>query len=774
MLAFTTYGQQRSCGDSSYRMRYIFEASGASLFNNPDTSGTNFLTGETVVAGKYGIAFLKTTWGDSMIWAKKFSISGRDVSNRNSFPAPGGTVICTGIWGGALGNNPELLISRIDTNGNMQWANRFRYNPIHLYYNPDSRLIKNILIANNSIYFTALFNDYFGVIAKLDLDGTLRWSKYFSMNSTTSSLNIIAPVFANNSVYILGASGFSASSTGSVIVTKLDEATGNIIESFAYTTSPDPLVKGIYPTEIKLNSDNSLSITGLIAVQFPANVGPSSNIFNTLLDNNLDPVHNYYFKNNIVLSNLDIYSDFNNQRQHAFLGENSSNRDKFFMTFGSDDRVLRTRKLNIPSTFGNPYRNSVTLDDKQNLHFLYHFTQGSQLVTEYARISDFAPSGTPGCFGKDTSILTEYSFSLIKSPFAWQIVTSDVLISNPVLFIEDTAIVIKELVCKLVSYCDSIHISGPDSVCINQPVRYAITKNVECLKSLEWNIDTTLVTIISTEADTAIIISFKKAFSGYLHAAVFNCVVKDSFFVTVFSPQVIQLLKRDSLLCPGKSLVLKAKPGFLSYLWQDGSIKDSLVVTTPGLYKVIGTDNCGLQTSDSIRVNNSDTSFILPTTQTICNNETVFLVLPNDVTNITWQPQTNGSLANKTLSLFPKQTTLYQITAERIPNCLLTSSAMITVKNCAQVIFIPNAFTPNNDGWNDVFNASAFRPLQFFYFGIYNRYGQKVFETNNLSVGWDGTYKGKPQPIGGYTYRCNYQFPGGIQRMESGFFILIR
>ncbi|MBK6379905.1 MAG: gliding motility-associated C-terminal domain-containing protein [Chitinophagaceae bacterium] len=656
----------------------------------------------------------------------------------------------------------------------MLWAKRFRYNPVHLYYYPDNRVIKNILVTNDAIYFTALFNAYFGVVAKLDLDGNLKWSKYFSMASTTSGLSIIAPVYSNNILYIIGASGFNSNSTGTLVLTKLDENNGNIVESFGYITSPDTLVKGILPTEIKFNLDSSISLTGLIAVQNPGYIGVSSIIFNTLLDANLNPVHNYYFKNNIVLSNLDIYSDFNNQRQHAFLGENTSNRDKFFLTFGNNDKVLRTRKLSIPSAFGNPYRNSVNIDDKQNLHFIYHHTQGSQLVTEYARISDFAPSSTPGCFGKDTSILTQYPFTLIKSSFTWENVTSDVLISSPVVFTEDTAIVTKELVCKLVSYCDSVHISGPTTVCINQPVRYTVTKNAACLKSLQWNIDTALATIVSTEADTAITLSFKQAFTGYIHAAVYNCVVTDSFFVTVKAPQIIKLINRDSLLCPGKTIVLKAKPGFAAYLWQNGSTADSLRVTTIGYYKVTGTDNCGLQSADSITVINSDTSLVLPAMQTICKYDTAYITLPNDVYNITWQPANNGILNNKILSLFPQQTTMYQVTAERQANCPITKASNVVVENCTQVIYIPNAFTPNNDSRNDVFKPSAFRPLQAYHLAIYNRYGQKIFETTNISAGWDGRVKGKPQPVGGYTYRCSYQFTGGLPQSEAGYFILIR
>lgn len=74
----------------------------------------------------------------------------------------------------------------------------------------------------------------------------------FSMASTTSGLSIIAPVYSNNILYIIGASGFNSNSTGTLVLTKLDENNGNIVESFGYITSPTLWLKVFY--QLKLNS----------------------------------------------------------------------------------------------------------------------------------------------------------------------------------------------------------------------------------------------------------------------------------------------------------------------------------------------------------------------------------------------------------------------------------------------------------------------------------------------------------------------------------------
>jgi gliding motility-associated-like protein len=66
--------------------------------------------------------------------------------------------------------------------------------------------------------------------------------------------------------------------------------------------------------------------------------------------------------------------------------------------------------------------------------------------------------------------------------------------------------------------------------------------------------------------------------------------------------------------------------------------------------------------------------------------------------------------------------------------------------------YIPNAFSPNGDGLNDVLKAIPAGISSTSYFTIFNRWGQPIFSTADLSVGWDGTYKGKKQPAGTYVW----------------------
>ena len=87
---------------------------------------------------------------------------------------------------------------------------------------------------------------------------------------------------------------------------------------------------------------------------------------------------------------------------------------------------------------------------------------------------------------------------------------------------------------------------------------------------------------------------------------------------------------------------------------------------------------------------------------------------------------------------------------------------------------IPNAFSPNNDGVNDVFTVMTFNGTEITGFSIYDRWGKQVFHTSNATVGWDGTYEGKELPIGAYVYVANALTFEGEEIRETGTVTLIR
>lgn len=80
-------------------------------------------------------------------------------------------------------------------------------------------------------------------------------------------------------------------------------------------------------------------------------------------------------------------------------------------------------------------------------------------------------------------------------------------------------------------------------------------------------------------------------------------------------------------------------------------------------------------------------------------------------------------------------------------NCYDTIAAQTISLGTAGSLFIPNTFTPNNDGKNDIFRVRG-PSYNKFYFAVYNRWGELIWETNNVNDGWDGTFKGTQSDAG--------------------------
>jgi gliding motility-associated-like protein len=115
----------------------------------------------------------------------------------------------------------------------------------------------------------------------------------------------------------------------------------------------------------------------------------------------------------------------------------------------------------------------------------------------------------------------------------------------------------------------------------------------------------------------------------------------------------------------------------------------------------------------------------------------------------------------------------YFVTVKDFNNCTGTDSITIQPSNCIPVN-IPNSFTPNGDGRNDIFKPGFFLQLSSYSFVVFNRYGQKVFETREKEKGWDGTLKGKAQPSDSYVYTIRYTNIFGVENIETGSVLLIR
>ncbi|WP_205513580.1 gliding motility-associated C-terminal domain-containing protein [Longitalea arenae] len=106
-------------------------------------------------------------------------------------------------------------------------------------------------------------------------------------------------------------------------------------------------------------------------------------------------------------------------------------------------------------------------------------------------------------------------------------------------------------------------------------------------------------------------------------------------------------------------------------------------------------------------------------------------------------------------------------------DCPSAFSGRIIGQTLTDQIYFPNTFTPNNNGQNDVFKVYS-NVIQSMRLIIFNQWGEKVFETSNPNEGWNGIYKGKPQPLGVYVYVASIVLSDNTTAVKKGSFNLLR
>lgn len=167
---------------------------------------------------------------------------------------------------------------------------------------------------------------------------------------------------------------------------------------------------------------------------------------------------------------------------------------------------------------------------------------------------------------------------------------------------------------------------------------------------------------------------------------------------------------------------------------------------------------------------------------TCINNAFELFVNSNDAfNNIEWLVEdNNGKIIINQISLRANFSidTIQKIKVRAIVNFSCkpdTLNAVFNLSKCyACTIYIPNAFSPNNDGVNDSFNISSECEIVLFNLNIFNRWGEKIYQSNRDTDFWDGTYRNSICPDGVYLYYFEYKFKGLTTIYESGAITLIR
>lgn len=152
---------------------------------------------------------------------------------------------------------------------------------------------------------------------------------------------------------------------------------------------------------------------------------------------------------------------------------------------------------------------------------------------------------------------------------------------------------------------------------------------------------------------------------------------------------------------------------------------------------------------------------------TLCQGDNI--ILNATTSNATYQWQDNST--NPTYTVSQQGTYWVNVT---VNNCSMTDSLTVESKECEIILEMPNVFTLNNDGTNDYFHPVKLKGIDQASLKIYNRWGQKLFETSNILTGWDGKYYGQECTEGTYFWIIQYATITNESKTLTGFLTLIK
>lgn len=314
----------------------------------------------------------------------------------------------------------------------------------------------------------------------------------------------------------------------------------------------------------------------------------------------------------------------------------------------------------------------------------------------------------------------------------------------------------KDTINVLVNNPPIINLSKDTTICLGSEILLTAPENLR----YQWS-----------NGETTRSISVKN--SGNYSITVYdniNCSSTDNINVKLDSIKDI-FSEKEKKICKNDTITLKPDE-FNGYDISWNGIKDSIIVYLPGTYiSKVSNKNCTKEFEIKVTEIESPDIYIFNK-----QNKTEFcfvyenpeLELIGDLSDvlITWYPslQRGNSISIDSAGTY----TVYL----KKDNCVSVSEITFT-EFCEEKIFISSGFTPNGDGLNDVFKP-ILNYIKEYELLIFNRWGQQIFSSNDINIGWDGTYLNNKCQQDVYVYKINYINESKQKRNLVGLITLIR
>ncbi len=333
----------------------------------------------------------------------------------------------------------------------------------------------------------------------------------------------------------------------------------------------------------------------------------------------------------------------------------------------------------------------------------------------------------------------------------------------------------------LVPATDSLQITADTvpATCQGVPVQLPVTSNGA---SYAWSpasglSDASIINPVATPPATT---------SYIVTATLGTCTRTDTVTVTVL-PAPIAVAGPSDTVCPGKSAQLQGSGG-IQYLWSPGGSLNDSTIANPMVDSALSTVTYRLSVKDANgcwSMDSAATTVVVSQPKVFAGNDTAVIIgqplqlnaideSNSGFTSYVWSPPqglSNPDIAN------PTTVVTGDITYIVLATTPLGCSAMDTIVIGAattEALRVPNAFTPNNDGHNDLLRVIGYGIQSLKFFRVYDRWGRLVYASSQTEAGWDGTVGGQPAPAGTYVWSAEAVDYHGKPMEGRGTVILVR
>jgi len=307
----------------------------------------------------------------------------------------------------------------------------------------------------------------------------------------------------------------------------------------------------------------------------------------------------------------------------------------------------------------------------------------------------------------------------------------------------------KEVEVNFIKVAQPTLSANKNAYCVGDVAQLSTTFINNGSYTINWFRDGNILT--SEQNKTSLTTTLSGSYTVKVNSNLVNCDNTSAAYTLSFESKPSLSLERiiTATFCDGQTMDIKATYTGGTIKWNTGASSDKITVNRSGTYTAMIKTAAGCEVTENIDVQFFANPILNLPDATLCQfiGENITLTAPSGFAKYEW----NGKAGSASFSTNKLGTVNLRVTNNN--GCTAVQTINVTSR-CSE-IHVPNAFTPNNDGYNDSWKIEGLEGDPNIMVRVYNRQGEMIFKSIGYQNPWNGTYNGKKLPVGIYYYVIN-------------------